>query len=197
MTEGTEGTEASEPAPEPVGERADRSDHTPHPRADPPASASSLARLGTYAALAALLAAMTWPVTWERGRDSFPLSPYPMFSRPLPTAEMTITYALGVETDATGGARHHLSPPLVGSSEVLQAGSILSRTVSRGPRAIRALCTQIAERVVRRGELGSVAEIRIVTGTYDAVAYLTGEDRSGREQIRGRCPVHRAPEAKP
>jgi hypothetical protein len=128
------------------------------------------------------------PISWPPGRDSFPLSSYPMFSRRLPTARMTAQYAVAV--DAAGG-RSPLAPELVANDEVLQARAVLAHAVRRGSGDIDALCRRIAGRVARTRALGHVIEVRIVTGEHDAVAYLTGRDRVGRERLHGRCPVSR------
>lgn len=71
-------------------------------------------RVWAYLASALLIGAMCVPFSWPLHRDSFPLSNYPMFSRPLPDPSVTITYALGIEP---GGARHHLPPKLVANED--------------------------------------------------------------------------------
>lgn len=149
-------------------------------------------RVYAYLVSAGVLAAMCYPFTWPLSRDSFPLSSYPMFSRPFPEPTVTIQYALGLEP---GGKRHHLAPKLVANGEVLQARAVLSRAVRQGREATEALCRLAAGRVARAGEpWAAVTEVQIVTGTHDAVAYLTGENTLGSERVHGRCPV---PEAEP
>lgn len=148
-------------------------------------------RVHAYLVSAAALVAMAIPFTWPLSRDSFPLSNYPMFSRRMPEPELTLQYALGIEPD---GARHHLPPELVANQEVLQARAVLARAVRQGPAAVAALCRLAAERVARAGApFAAVTEVHIVTGTHDAVAFLTGADTTGRERVHGRCPVERAP----
>lgn len=151
-------------------------------------------RFHAYLVSAAVLAAVCYPFTWPLYRDSFPLSPYPMFSRKLPEPTVTLQYAVGLEP---GGARHHLAPSLVANQEVLQARAVLARTVRAGQQATDALCRTIAGRVARERDLARVAEVRIVSGTHDAVAYLTGRDTRGKEEVYGRCPVERRPEQAP
>lgn len=145
-------------------------------------------RVYAYLVIAVVLAAVSYPFTWPLSRDSFPLSNYPMFSRPLPEPTVTIQYALGLEPD---GTRHHLPPRMVANEEVLQARVTLGRAVSQGKQATRTLCRSIAERVARHPDFAAVTEVRIVSGTHDAVAYLTGQDTLGREDVYGRCPVAR------
>ena len=38
-------------------------------------------RLVIGAATLAVILFVAWPASWKQGRDSFPLSPYPMFAR--------------------------------------------------------------------------------------------------------------------
>jgi hypothetical protein len=147
-------------------------------------------RLYAYLVSAVVLAAVCYPFAWPLHRDSFPLSPYPMFSRKLPEPTVTLQYAVGVAPD---GTRHHLKPSLVANQEVLQARAVLGRAVSMGQEATRALCRTIAGRVARERDLAGVTEVRIVTGTHDAVAYLAGRDTRGQERVHGRCPVERVP----
>lgn len=136
-----------------------------------------------------MLTAVAYPFTWPRHRDSFPISSYPMFSARLATPMVKLQYAVGT---APSGTRHHLAPELVANDEVLQARAVLARAVARGGKATRVLCERIAGRVAAAGgELARVTEVRIVTGTHDAVDYLSGRDRVGLERVHGRCPVTR------
>jgi hypothetical protein len=145
-------------------------------------------RAYAYLVIAVVLAAVSYPFTWPLSRDSFPLSNYPMFSRRLPEPTVVVQYALGLEAD---GTRHHLPPRLVANEEVLQARVTLGRAVAQGEQATRSLCRSIAERVARQPDLDAVTEVRIVSGTHDAVAYLTGRDTRGKEDVYGRCRVPR------
>ena len=144
-------------------------------------------RLYGYLVAFAVVTAVSVPFTWPSNRDSFPLSNYPMFSRPRPKPTVTIQYAVGVEP---GGARHHLAPEMVANDEVLQARAVLARAVRSGRAAADELCRRIAGRVAGEGgDLDAVSEVRIVTGSHDSVAYLTGRDRIGTERVHATCPV--------
>lgn len=146
-------------------------------------------RLYAYAVSAVLIALALYPLSWPRGRDSFPLSPYPMFSANRKSAVMTLEYAVGLEP---GGERHFIAPELVANDEVLQARAVLSRAVASGPGAAMTLCEHIASRVGSDGaELKEVREIRIVRGTHDAVKYLAEDDRSGTERVFASCRVEK------
>lgn len=149
-------------------------------------------RLYAYVVSAAVIVAVTVPVSWHPFRgDSFPLSTYPMFSRPRPKPMLTANYALGIDAD---GTRHHLAPKYVANVEVLQARAIIDRTInSRDPKRRKELCQRIAARVVAHGgsSLARVATVRIVRGTHDAVEYLTGRNTEGREVTHVQCEVKR------
>ncbi|MEM9494282.1 MAG: hypothetical protein AAGC55_34370 [Myxococcota bacterium] len=146
-----------------------------------------------YGYLVAAVVAITvaYPATWPSSRDSFPLSGYPMFSRPKPDPTITEVYAVGVAADAT---RTPIPPELLANDEVLQARAVLRRAVRAGRSARRELCKSIAERVdqLARDKVAEwmpIVEIRIVSGTHNAVDYLTGADPVGKERTRIRCSV--------
>ena len=146
-----------------------------------------MARFAAAGVSFALVVATLSPLARPVNDDGFPLSTYPMFAIPAPPA-LTLDYALGVTAD---GSRRTLSPELVGTGEVLQAGALVQRAV-HGVRDERvALCRQIAARVAADDASADVVAIRIVTGTHDAVEYLA-HGVIGRERERARCPVERA-----
>lgn len=132
----------------------------------------------------ALVAATLEPLIREPFDDGFPLSTYPMFATRRPTVQ-TFHYALGVTRD---GKRRTLSPRMIGSGEILQALQVIASAVGRGET--KPLCEAIAARVAGEDEFADVVAIRIVTGTHDAVEYLS-HDIVGREYERMRCEVKR------
>jgi hypothetical protein len=134
----------------------------------------------------ALIAATLSPLVRAPTDDGFPLSTYPMFAtRRLTT--LTMHYALG---EATPGERIILAPELVGTGEVLQAMRVIDRAVMGGKPAMSKLCAVIASRIAGEREYAAVTTVRIVTGTHDAVEYLS-RGRVGREVERVRCQVLR------
>ncbi len=130
-----------------------------------------------------LVGATLSPLVRDPVDDGFPLSTYPMFATERPT-RLRMSYALGV---TTSGERRYLRPFLVGSTEVLQAFTIVALAVHDGPRAQRRLCTEIANRVAASGDT-ELATIRIVTGSHDALDVLL-HDKLGHEVERVRCRV--------
>ena len=139
------------------------------------AATASIALIG--ATLSALLRA---PLD-----DGFPLSTYPMFASVRPST-LAMSYALAI---GPGDTRRAIAPELVGSAEPLQAMAILD-AASADAASTRALCEVIAGRVGRAPALAGAREVRIVTGTHDAVAYLV-DHRLGTEEERVRCAVPR------
>ena len=144
------------------------------------------AHIAAGCASIALIAATLSPVLREPTDDGFPLSTYPMFARRRLTT-LTMSYPLG---EGAGGERIVLAPGLVGTGEVLQAMRVIERAVSGGKPAMDKLCARIAGRVASESEYAGVTAVRIVTGTHDAVDYLS-RDRVGRELERTRCTVVR------
>ena len=132
----------------------------------------------------ALVGATLEPLVREPWEDSFPLSPYAMFAFKRPT-QLTMEYAFGVTAT---GERRTLTPKLVGSSEVLQALTVIAR--AKGAGELPQLCLQIAARVGELERYTDVTEIRIVTGTHDAVDFLV-RHQIGTEIQRTSCKVPR------
>ena len=131
-----------------------------------------------------LVLAVLEPLLRQPWEDSFPLSPYAMFAFKRPT-KLTMEYAYGVT--ATGEKRT-LTPRIVGSAEVLQALTIFQS--ARARNELPQLCVTIAERVATLDRYEDVTEIRIVSGTHDAVDYLVRHVQ-GTEILRTTCQVTR------
>jgi hypothetical protein len=137
-----------------------------------------------------LIAATLEPLARAPADDGFPLSTFPMFAAPRSTA-LALSYAEGATRD--GGTRA-LRPDHLGTGEVMQAFATLQRAADAGAGELGALCAAIAARVAGDAAYGDVAEIRIVTGTHDAVAYvLHGAARSAIAPVatRARCEIRR------
>ncbi|HTL32324.1 MAG TPA: hypothetical protein VL326_04335 [Kofleriaceae bacterium] len=144
------------------------------------------ARVAAGVVSLALIAATLEPLVRRPYDDGFPLSTYPMFATKRDTVQ-TFHYALGLTRD---GKRRTLSPALIGSGEVLQALRVIERAMAGGQPGAMALCETIAKRVAGDDDFADVDTIRIVTGTHDAVRYLSN-DEIGTEIERVRCEVKR------
>jgi hypothetical protein len=116
------------------------------------------------------------------GRDSFPLSDYPMFADDR-GRESVIATAVGVTAD---GDRERLSPELIGGTDepVLAAAAAARATVSSSGAA--ALCDDIAARAGGRDDLRA---IEVVTERYDTVAYFESDEPPESTTVHARCPV--------
>ena len=130
----------------------------------------------------ALLALVVWPASWRKGRDSFPLSPYPMFARKKTSPTLTMEYALALD-DA--GASSFVAPHYIGSSEVLQARALIHGAIARGSGEAKKFCESVLRRV--RQDTKTVVELHLVRGTHDSVAYLQGDKSKSVERILVRC----------
>jgi hypothetical protein len=122
--------------------------------------------------------------------DSFPLSWYPMFSRPRPDPEST-NYIVGIEKD---GTRHIIRSDLYVPGGMNQARRQLSTLVSSSKSA-RETCEKAAKAVARHssGELRDVRELRLVRGYYHMKKYFgDGIKTPEREQVHARCIVKRS-----
>jgi hypothetical protein len=143
-------------------------------------------RARAYAVSALVLGAVLYPLSWPNGRDSFPLSSYPMFARNRRSAQLHAVYAVALEQ---GGARHYVPPGLVANREVLQARAVLERAAAGGKQGAAALCRTLADRVRDAdGGLGRAVTVRVVKASHDALRYFdTGE--LGKERVLAECPV--------
>jgi hypothetical protein len=132
----------------------------------------------------ALVGATLEPLIREPWDDGFPLTTYAMFAFPHAT---TLTMDYAIATTWTG-ERRPLPPAVIGSGEVLQALAVI--THAREAHRLPELCQDIAARIAGVERYADVTEIRIVTGTHDAVDYLV-RHVTGSEMIRTTCKVRR------
>lgn len=136
----------------------------------------------------AVMGAVLWPLGWKSGRDSFPLSSYPMFAHGRRSAELRAIYA--VATDGRG-ERRYVPPELVANREVLQARAVLDRAARGGNQGAALLCDEIAGRIAAGGggdPFAGAAFVQIIRGKHDAGVYFdTGA--LGSEKVLARCRV--------
>lgn len=141
-------------------------------------------RAAIWLATVALVGILVWPASWSKGRDSFPLSPYPMFARRKTSPNLELVYAVAFDGE---GKRHYVAPEFVGSSEVLQARAILARAASQ--RQAPALCREILQRLL--ADEREVAELHILRGYHNAVHLLQADEGAlpadSREKKLARC----------
>jgi hypothetical protein len=116
------------------------------------------------------------------GRDSFPLSDYPMFADDR-GRESSIATAVGITTD---GDRTRLSPELIGGTDepVLAAATAERATASATGAAT--FCDAVAARAAGRDDLRA---IEVVTERYDTVAYFESDEAPETTTVHARCQV--------
>jgi hypothetical protein len=152
---------------------------------------ASVARTYAYSFSLLVITAVMAPALIEPPRDDFPLSTYPMFSRPMREARAELPAAFAVLAD---GTRQRVPPALVTSSDVLQALVSLRQAVRAGPHASRALCAGIAARLSESAGIWRDArQVEIVTQTLDAIQYFAGAARdegSGAQRDHAGTVVH-------
>src|SRR5690606_37948515 len=128
---------------------------------------------GFSRALALIVSALTiaatmWPLLWEPGRDSFPLSSYPMFSsiRERPWIDVIVGY------DADG-REHRIGPKVVGNAEVMQAAQTIRKAVRR--KQARSLCEQVAARVSEAPKYADIVRLEVQSRQFDPRTYFVSD----------------------
>ncbi len=127
--------------------------------------------------------AILWPIVPDE--DGFPLSNYPMFSRPKKT-EAKIYHVVGF---TPGGAGMPLSPKMVGTDEIMQAYQTVKLAI-RGGRA-GTLCAEVAGRVAESRDFADVVRVEVRIDVFDAVRYWSGDRSTDRSRIVAKCEVAR------
>jgi hypothetical protein len=125
----------------------------------------------------AALAAVIWPVV--RGRDSFPLSTYPMYARQRGDV-VAIATAIGI--DADGRTRRLSLRTIADTDDPLIAESALQRAIETG--AADATCREIAN----RADDGTVT-VELVEEWHDVVAQAAGDESLRDRTVHATCEV--------
>ena len=140
-------------------------------------------RVWAVALALGLTAAILWPIVPDE--DGFPLSNYPMFSRPKGTSAK-IYHVVGFTPDGNG---RPLSPEMVGTDEIMQASQTVKLAVVGG-RA-EALCKEAATRVQDSSAFADVVRLEVRIDVFDAVRYWEGDRSTTRSGIVAKCEVPR------
>jgi hypothetical protein len=110
--------------------------------------------------------------------DSFPLSPYPMFSSRRTTTESVDT---AVFVDASGSI-FRLNPEIIaGTDEVILAAQTVSHSIANGTTA--QLCAEIQDRL----DAETTGQIEIVTEVFDAVNWYADDKSPLSRTIHATC----------
>ncbi|MEE9385868.1 MAG: hypothetical protein V3V08_20855 [Nannocystaceae bacterium] len=132
--------------------------------------------------------AILWPLSWDRRRDSFPLSPYPMFT--WNRTHATVHAAVGSPHDAYRKA-HRLEPRFIANDEVMLAAATVRRAIRRRGDAPRVLCEEIARRVAVSGSLEHLRWIALVSDTFNPLDYIERGSQASRRRVSARCRIPR------
>jgi hypothetical protein len=129
----------------------------------------------------AFLGAMTWPM--HSHVDGFPLSDYPMFSRPK-DSQAVIHHVVGFSRD---GMHRPMGPEQLGTDEIMQA----SQTAKLAIRDQRAddLCRRVAAKIVDDDDYADITKLQVRVDWYDAIAYWNGDRKPRRTILAAACPV--------
>lgn len=115
----------------------------------------------------AVIAAVAYPVTFDRNQDSYPLSSYPMFSARRDRPTVYFAQALNAQ-----GVAQRVPPELVAGPEVMQAAVTIRRAIQGGRRSMRALCRTIAARVGDDPDFEGARHVQLMSVEIDPVAYF-------------------------
>lgn len=135
-----------------------------------------------------MLGGVLSPLLRDPPRDDFPLSSYPMFSKPPKAATARVPHVVAVSRE---GRHRPVGPGLVGTEEVLQAHQTIDVAIRRGEA--EALCQRLARSVASDASFGDVEALEIRTDVFDVFSYFEGDRRPLRTRVHGRCAVE--PEA--
>jgi hypothetical protein len=113
--------------------------------------------------------------------DSFPLSTYPMFAQARGQPTLHSMVALG------GAHERRLTPPLVGSKEVLQSKVLIQRSVEGGTESMAELCAAAAARVAQAPGFEDARSVAIVARRYDPIGYFVNGPTPLEEQRLFEC----------
>ncbi len=125
-----------------------------------------------------------WPALRDPPVDSYPLSTYPMFSRP--RGQPLLHQVVAV--DRTGEERV-LPPRLVANAETLQASAALRQAVATGQLA--RLCREIATRVASDPEFPGAKRLDVRAVRYNPISYFVDGPLPIESKRLHRCRVTR------
>jgi hypothetical protein len=110
--------------------------------------------------------------------DSFPLSPYPMFSSRRTTTESVDTAVFVAES----GNIYRLNPEIIaGTDEVILAAETVSHSIAIGTTV--QLCAEIRNRF----DAETTGQIEIITEVFDAVNWYAGDNAPISRTVHATC----------
>jgi hypothetical protein len=119
-----------------------------------------------------VVASVIVPLTWPPGRDSFPLTPYPMFSTIRDDTRVVLVVAAAEGSTGTVV----LPTEATGHRQLTQAARTLADAVRAGGDRPHRLCTEVADWILRT-DREDVYEVRILTVAHDGIDYFLHDQR--------------------
>jgi len=116
--------------------------------------------------------------------DSYPLSTYPMFARPI---GKPLTYF--VESVDARRRVQSVNPELVANDEVMQSSKSIRRAFRSGPEALERLCKAVARRAAKQKTRPKLVELRIVEARFDPVGYFLHDAEPEERRVLASCKV--------
>lgn len=146
-------------------------------------SRSARSRIPAYLfGLGAVVAAAA-PAFRDATADSYPLSTYPMFARPIDKPQI-----LFFESVDERRRIRAVSPHLVANDEVMQSAKRIRRASREGPEALDRLCRKVAKSVEKQRR-PKLVELRIVEARFDPVAYFVHDAAPEERRVLTTCKV--------
>jgi len=136
------------------------------------------------------VAAVVSPAISSEPRDSYPLSNYPMFSKKRENPILHKLVGISRSSGISGTNSVALPPSLVvEGSEVMQAVSTISQSVTAGLPAMQRLCTDVALRAAQDPRWVALERVELVEVQFDPVAYFTLDSKPMAQQLLTSCKV--------
>lgn len=135
-----------------------------------------------------LCAGVLLPLGWSASDDSFPFSPYTMFSTR--KGEVSVYSAVAMASPDAREVRR-IAPELVVDREVMLAVATVRRAASAGPEAVSALCGAVASRLAVDPEFDGERYVGVVVERLEPIAWARGDVEGGSRRVIGHCEIER------
>jgi hypothetical protein len=146
-------------------------------------SRSARSRIAAYVVGVGAVIAAALPVFRDTNADSYPLSTYPMFARPIEKSQLLFFESVDERRRVRA-----VPPELVANDEVMQSAKRIRRAARAGPEALKQLCREVAKRV-RKQRRPKLIELRIVEARFDPVAYFSEDAKPEERSVLTACQV--------
>ena len=122
----------------------------------------------------------------EEPKDGFPLSYYPMFTMRR-SAELRLTHVIGIDDRGETTPLHYR---LTGLGGGLNSSRKQIRKMVRFGGA-KQLCANVSANIgaLDKPELGSIREVRVITGKYLLDGFFRGQTEPTSEKVHATCAV--------